>query len=67
MHERLYEDSYKTGDSKIKASIEHANNLKKECTFTPAREATKAKDALLKRETSTQRADRLYSEWADRS
>ena len=66
-HERLYEDSFRTGNSKIKASIEHAIEIKKECTFTPSREATKAKDASLRRETSTQRADRLSSEWVNRS
>ena len=67
LHERLYEEAYRNGDQMKKARIEHEKNLKNECPFTPARKATKAKDTLLRRETSTQRAERLYSEWANRT
>ena len=45
LHERLYEQSYRNDDLIKKAQIENENNIKKQCSFTPARDATKAKDA----------------------
>ena len=41
--------------------------MKNKCPFTPSRENTRCKDASLKRETATQRSNRLYDEWALRS
>ena len=66
-HERLYEDSFRVIQSKAKATFEYEQDQKSQCTFSPSREATRAKDPSRKRESSDQRAQRLYNDQTSRA
>ena len=55
-HQRLFEDAVRASHNKIKAQIEHENEVMQALPFKPAREATRGRDASVKRETSMQRS-----------
>ena len=67
IHERLFEESYRNGDMLKKAKIEQETSQMNEFTFSPIRKAANAKVVKERAENSMQRAERLYSEWAERS